>query len=296
MQPGVAPDGTVWFGEMGTNQLGRLDPKTGKVASWTPPGGAFGIMAVAPDATGTIWFTEQSASYIGRFEPATQTFRTYRLADAKGQAAAPQDLAVAPDGTVWFTEVSAGQIGRLDPASGTIRTWPVPATVPGAAVYPYGIALAPNGTVWFSELSNGTVGQLDPTSGAIRLYRAPTGDAEIFSHALSPAGAVWFTELQYHKLGVLDPSSGSVREITVPSPRSATPNLYDILVGTDGTVWVADMGQDAITRFVPRTATFTWFALPEPSSIPYGLAWDRSGRLWFTADRSPTNYVGMLAK
>jgi virginiamycin B lyase len=128
------------------------------------------------------------------------------------------------------------------------------------------------------------------------LYRAPTADAEIFSLAVAPDGNVWFTELQYHKLGELDPASGTTREITVPSPVSTTPNLYDILVAADGSVWIADMGQNAITRYTPKTALFTWFALPDASSVPYGLAWDSAGHLWFTADRSPTNYVGVLSR
>jgi virginiamycin B lyase len=294
MQPAVDASGHVWFGQMGTNRLGRLDSQTGQVSSWAPPGGQYGIMDVAVAADGMIWFTEQSANYIGRFDPTTSAFKTYPLTVQNGHAAAPQDLRIDRDGRIWFTEVTLGAIGRLDPATGAIKEWPVPPAAAGSAVYPYGLALAGDGTVWFSELSGGTLGHLDPATGHVRLYHTPTTDAEIFSLAMAPDGRLWFSELQYGKLGVLDPRTETIRELPVPTPRGTTPNLYDVAVAPDGTVWAASMGQNAIVRYVPSTSVFTLFALPDAQSLPYGLTIDREGHVWFTADRAPTNYVATL--
>jgi virginiamycin B lyase len=294
MQPALDRYGHVWFGEMGTNRLGRLDPRTGHVDDWTPPGGQYGIMdiAVAPD--GSIWFTEQSANYVGRFNPQTEQFQTFPLAVRGGHTAAPQDLAFDTRGHLWFTEVTLGAIGQLDPVTGAIRTWPIPPVAPGRPTYPYALALEPDGTVWFSELAGGTLGQLDPANGNVRLFRTPSGDAQIFSLAVGPDSTLWFSELQYGKLGSLDPRTGAIHEYGIPTAVSPTPNLYDVGVAPDGTVWAASMGQNAIARYIPATGIFTLFELPDPQSQPYGLTVDSAGRIWFTADRDPINYVGML--
>ena len=73
MLPAVDQQGNIWFGEMATNRIARLDPHTGTVTTWTPPGGEEGIMGIAIDALGNVWFAEQNANYIGRFDPAQKS-------------------------------------------------------------------------------------------------------------------------------------------------------------------------------------------------------------------------------
>jgi streptogramin lyase len=74
----------------------------------------------------------------------------------------------------------------------------------------------------------------------------------------------------------------------------ATPNLYDVAVAPDGTVWAAAMGQNAIARLAPASGTFTLYELPAANSIPYGLTLDNAGNVWFTTDLAPRNYVGEI--
>jgi virginiamycin B lyase len=295
MQPAIGPDGRVWFGEMGTNQLAALDPSTGAVATWAPPHGQYGIMDVAVAPDGAVWFTEQSSNYIGRFDPRHATFTTFPLASSRGHPAAPQDIAIDGNGTIWFTEVSAGMIGRLDPATGKVKTYPVP-TEGAAAAYPFGVALDGRGAVWFSELTGGIVGRLDAATGTVRLFRAPTRDAQVFALALDPAGRVWFTELQYGRLGVLDPASGAMREISLPAPGGSALNLYGVVAAQDGTIWAAAMGQNAIARYDPVRNALTMLALPDANSVPYGIFLDAAGNVWFTADRDPINYVARIER
>jgi streptogramin lyase len=88
MQPAVDAQGHVWVGEMHANRLGCLNPKTGVVTSWEPPGGQYGIMTTTVDAQGNAWFAEQNANYIGRFDTRQHTFRLFPLAwDVAGQPA-----------------------------------------------------------------------------------------------------------------------------------------------------------------------------------------------------------------
>ena len=294
MQPAVDQQGNVWFGEMTTNLLGRLDPTTGTVTSWKPPNGNSGIMQTAVDAQGKIWFTEQNANYIGRFDPSSQTFHTYPLAKVNGHTSGPQDLAFDSSGNLWFTEVSVGRIGRLDPASGALGAWDVPAPAAGAPAYPYSLAVSPDGTVWFGYLANGAIARFDPTSQRFTLYHTPNAQAQLFAMALDASGRLWFTELEQDAIGMLDTHTGRVEEIPVPDTLGTPGGLYAITVTHGGDVWFACSSANALVRYQPASRAVTFFQLSTAASIPYGLAQDGAGRLWFTADAIAQNYVGMM--
>ncbi len=294
MQPAVDAHGNVWFGEMDTNRLGRLDPTTGQVTTWQPPGGRNGIMQTAVDAHGVVWFTEQTANYIGRFDPTTQTFHTYPLAQVNGHTSGPQDLAFDGSGVLWFTEVSVGRIGRLDPATGAVSAWDVPRPAASTTAYPYSLAIGPDGTVWFGYLQGGMIGRFDLASQRFTLYHVPNAQAQLFALALDPAGRLWFTELEQDAIGMLDTHTGSVEEIPVPATLGDAGGLYAITVTRDGSVWFACSGANALVRYRPSSRDFAFFQLSTPASIPYGLAQDSAGRLWFTADDTSQNYVGMV--
>ncbi|HEV2461442.1 MAG TPA: hypothetical protein VGS80_24065 [Ktedonobacterales bacterium] len=294
MQPAVDAQGNVWFGEMDTNRLGRLNPRTGQVSTWQPPHGQYNIMQTAVDRQGNVWFTEQAANYIGRFDPGTQQFTTYPLENPNGHGSAPQDLAFDATGKLWFTEVTAAKIGRLDPATGAISTWPVPAPETGASAYPYSLALTPDGAIWVGYLSGGALGRLDPTSGSVRLYRLANTQAQVFSMAADAQGRVWFTELEDGKIGVVDSASSQAKEISVPAVLGSVSGLYALIVAPDGDVWFACASANALVRYAPQTGRFTFYTLSAPASVPFGLALDASSGLWFTADGNPANYVGIM--
>jgi virginiamycin B lyase len=295
MQPSVDAAGNVWVGEMGTNHLTRIDAGSGAVTSWTPPGGQYNIMATAVDKQGAIWFTEQAANYIGRFDPRTEKFTTFPLASENGLGMGPQDLRFDASGKLYFTLLTGGRIGRLDPATGAIQTWPVPAPRDGVRSYPFALALTPDGQIWFGMLSGGAVGKLDAASGKVTYARLADDKTEIFSMASDSAGNVWFTEMQTGKLGRVDGKSGEVSEIDVPKALGNPSTLYAVVIASNGDVWFASAGANALIRYTPQTQAFHFFVLPTPASIPYGLAFDSAGKLWFSADGRPANYIGVLS-
>jgi streptogramin lyase len=294
MQPSVDPNGNVWVGEMGTNHLTRIEASSGAVTSWTPPGGQYNIMATVADKQGNIWFTEQAANYIGRFDPRTEKFTTYPLGSENGLGMGPQDLRFDSSGKLYFTLLTGGRIGRLDPATGAIQTWTVPAPRDGVKSYPFALAITPDGQIWFGMLSGGAVGKVDPASGRVTFARLADDKAAVFSMASDSAGTIWFTEMQTGKLGRVDAKSGQVSEIDVPKALGNPSTLYAI-AASNGDVWFASAGANALIRYTPQSQTFRFFVLPTPASVPYGVAFDFAGKLWFSADGRPANYVGVLS-
>jgi virginiamycin B lyase len=293
MLPAVDRQGNIWFGGMASNHLARLEPLTGKITAWTPPGGEEGIMGIAIDALGNIWFAEQNANYIGYFDPARQTFSIFSLGSGTSHRVGLEDLQFDASGKLWFTETVAGRIGRLDPASGDIQTWALPTSSSDTAFYPFGLAVTHDGQIWFGTFQGGVVGHLDPRTGRILLYHLANPGEQVYSMAVDAQGHIWFTELQFGKLGMIDASTGKVTELHVPTALGNPEDLHSILVA-NGDIWFTSSGANALVRYSPDDGAFTFFQLPVPGSIPFGLVLASTGTLWFTAGGNPVNYVGEM--
>ena len=293
MQPVVDRKGYVWFGEMRANKLARLDPKTGAIREWDPPGGRFGLMMSALGPDDAIWFAEENGGYIGRFDPATERFFTFPLASYSGHSPGPQHLQFDQDGQLWFTLNHSSQIARLDPATGAVRTWDVLPVEGERAPHPYSLAVTPEGIVWFgAALYGGVVGSLDPTSGAVTVHKLSKPTAQITSMVSDKHGNVWFTELQFNRLGHVNTHTGAVTEIPLPEPVGATTGNYALDVTPDGAVWITSFDANAIIRYVPDSNTFTFYTLLIPNSVPFGMVAAPDGTVWFTSDGEPNDYIG----
>lgn len=294
MFPVADQQGNLWWGEMLTNHLSRLNPSTGKVTSWTPPGGRNNIMTIQVDSAGKIWFAEQLANYIARFDPATQQFTTYPLPSSNGVPAAPQDIVFDTQGKLWFTLLNGGAIGRLDPVTGAMTSYALP-QVAGKKPLPFSLAMTPEGKVWFGLLAQGAIGVLDPSNGHVSLTPLRDATSSVFAMAGDHSGHIWFSELESPRLGMIDTTSGQMREIALTKPLGDPTSLYSIAVAGDGSVWMASSGANALVRYTPSLAIFTYLTLPRAASVPYGLAFDTHGTLWLTAVSTPDNYVGAVA-
>ncbi len=99
--------------------------------------------------------------------------------------------------------------------------------------------------------------------------------------------------MQGGNLGRIDTTTNTVTEIPVPTAAGPSDGLYGIRVASNGDVWFTAAGANALARYTPATHAFTFYQLSVPNSVPFGLAFDDTGKLWFTATVNP-NYVGVL--
>ena len=76
-------EGNLWVGAQDSGKLYKLDPRTGKLAEFTPPTPDPGVYGVEVDKKkNLIWFTERDGDRIGRFDPITSTFVEFPLPTA----------------------------------------------------------------------------------------------------------------------------------------------------------------------------------------------------------------------
>lgn len=95
------------------------------------------------------------------------------------------------------------------------------------------------------------------------------------------AGDLWFTMAHGYAVAELMPTNGTVRVFVVPD-QNGTLVSWGIARDPTGKVWLTDETCNCIRSLDPVTGAFTTYPLPTPDSIPYALAIDASGNVWFT--------------
>jgi YVTN family beta-propeller protein len=151
----------------------------------------------------------------------------------------PSSVAVGAS-SVWVANLDDRTISRIDPATRTLQqNIPLEATPTGVA--------AGAGAVWIANGILGTVSRLDPTVNAV----IETIDVTTRSNA----GSVTFGDAEVWaafgvgEVGHIDPAANRVVEKGV---AGVSPSA--IAIG-EGSVWVANAGDNTVSRINPRTAS-----------------------------------------
>jgi virginiamycin B lyase len=177
----VAPDGAVWFADIVTAGVTRLQNGVYKRHDVGGQGGTpYGI---AVDAKGIVWTTLQGADKLGRISTDGQM----TVLDVPTRNSGLGDIAVDRSGAAWFLELRANKIARF--ADGRFTEFTVPTPAAGLTA----LATAPDGSVWFTELSAGKLGRL--RNGQIKEFRLPHAGSRPFGVAVDAANDVWYTDL-----------------------------------------------------------------------------------------------------
>lgn len=238
----------------------------------------------AIDKNGRVWFVGQTGDYIGWLDPDSGKFGRFELDRGTG----PHNVIVAPDGEIWFAGNRAAYIGRLEPKSGKITKIAMPDP---AASDPHTLVAAPNGDIWFTVQNGGYVGKLVPKTGAVQLVKVPTRGARPYGIVVDALGRPWFNEFGTNALGSIDPKTMKLEEHRLPD---AGARGRRIALGRDGGVWYVDYGRGFLARFDPKSGKVEEWQTPAgPSSLPYAMAVDHRGRLWFVeTGPQPNRLVG----
>jgi virginiamycin B lyase len=188
----VGADGRIWFTEVGSGKVGRLDPDTGTFAEFQLPTPDSQPQGIILGADGALWGTEAAGNRI---------FRIGLDGDATEFPIPTPDsvpVAIAPGrgGLLWVSELSGGKLLRIS-RTGMIREFPLP-----AGARPYGVASAPDGNVWFADRGRNRIGLVTP-AGRVFEYAVPTPNAQPTAIVPLALGEFAFTEFVSNRVGVM---------------------------------------------------------------------------------------------
>jgi streptogramin lyase len=157
--------GNVWFPELYTDKLAKLDIATGKITEWDMPtkNGLPAGVRVDHANNDAVWINEPMADKLAVFR--NGAFVEYQV-PTKGSVVSTN---VTDElGNIWYTEGgwrgSAGgnKVGWLDPRSGEIEEF----YLPYENSQPLGMVNGKDGSIWFSLVTGGHVCQILPSGWA----------------------------------------------------------------------------------------------------------------------------------
>jgi virginiamycin B lyase len=265
--------GMVWYSNFGEQNIGRLDPKTGKVTEFAVPelkhGFPTGGLGLQADQEGNLWLGMMFQGGVAKFDPRTEMFQTWSIPPdfnkdmTQINMAAPQSSHV--DGKVWTQNNGFAVIHRLDVASGKIETFqPFKDTKEGENHNIYDVIPDSHNNAWFTDFANQEIGRVDAKTGEIKLYSTPTLRSAPRRGQMDNQDRIWFGEYRGNRVGMFDPKTQQFREWEAPTPYSAP---YDVTLDKNGEAWTGSMTTDRVLRLDPRTGQFTEYLLPRSTNI-----------------------------
>jgi len=321
----VAPDGSVWFAELGVPGVAHLY-QNGTLVEYRwpytyPASSSSSEGTICSDWTNTwgiavwdgdVWGTNGATDSIVGLNPSTDSFQTMQVKTGSF----PYTLTVGPDNRLWFTQLPfLPEVGTVDPSSHQVSYHPLPdgtnalatsVTFQNATLgYVLSAFANSNGGEVFSfnpSASNVTftlVGGASPGAAqSSQIATAGNGPSTPTSVAVGEGG-IWVTEHSTSDMDFYNARTMQWQAYPTPTVSYASVTLpyFDVSNGT--TVWFNEHFANRLAVICCNRTSLTEYSLSDPpaSSIStidnaetIALA---SDRVWFT--EMTANYVGFVS-
>jgi len=267
--------GIVWYSSFGEQNLGRLDPKTGKVKEFaietTKPGFPTGLLGLRSDREGNLWLGNMYQAKIFKFDRKTQKFTMWKLPPEQDIDAAQVNM-VSPqsshvDGKVWSQNNGFAGVHRLDLATGKIETWePFKSAPKGEPHNIYDVIPDSQNNAYFTDFRQRHIGRIDAKTGEVKLFEMPSETRVTAPRRgmMDAQDRLWFAQYRGDRIGMFDTRSGQFKEWQV-APRWSAP--YDVTIDKNEEAWTGSMITDQVTRLDTKSGRMVDYLLPRPTNI-----------------------------
>ena len=269
----VDSGGIAWYSSFGEQNLGRLDPKTGKVTEFAidvhKPGFPTGLLGLRADRAGNLWLGNMYQATIVKFDPRTTKFTTWKLPSEQNIDAAQINM-VSPqhahvDGKVWTQNNGFAGVHRLDVASGKIETWePFKSAPKGEPHNIYDVIPDSQNNAYFTDFRQRHIGRIDAKTGEVKLFTIPTPASAPRRGMMDAKDRLWFGQYRGDRIAMLDTRTGEFKEWRLAT-RWASP--YDVTIDKNEEAWTGSMITDQVTRLDTRTGQLIDYLLPRKTNI-----------------------------
>lgn len=277
-------EGMVWYSDFGSQYLGKLDPRTGKVIEYPvpelKPGFPRGALDLELDKQENPWLGMMLQAGIAKFDRKTEKFQIFALPPALNTDVA-QVAMVMPahsdvDGKVWMNNVGIRGLHRLELSSGHFDSFAlnrgIVTDAPGVGEgmegggghSAYGIAADSRNNLYFLDFGGEDIGRIDAETGKVTLYATPTPHSRPRRGHMDSQDRLWFAEYGANKVGMFDTRTERFQEWAAPTPWT---NPYDVVEDKNGELWIGGMNSDRIVRMDPKTNQSVEYLLPRPTNV-----------------------------
>jgi streptogramin lyase len=169
--------GIIWFSITGSEQVGRLDPETGKFTILTVPThqpmGISGTTQVygidVNPVDGSIWYGRLFGDLIGRIDS-----DSFEITEYPSPVSGPRRMHFDKRGVLWVTGYSTGQLARIETQGFKSKVYDMPEFAPGYRPAPYALGVHPETQdIWVNENMTDRIFRFIPAQERWVVYPVP---------------------------------------------------------------------------------------------------------------------------
>jgi virginiamycin B lyase len=267
----VDSKGIAWYSNFGEQNIGKFDPKTGKLTEIPVPefkkGSPTGALSIRMDREENLWLGLMYQAGIAKLDTKTGKLQVWNVPSELNRdntqinMTSPMNIAV--DSKVWTQNNGFAGVHRVDLNTGKWETWePYQASPVGHNIYD--VISDSQNNAWFTDISKETIGRIDAKSGEVKLYETPTKSSGPRRGMMDAQDRIWFGQYRGNRIGMFDTRTLRFQEWEVPTPWAGP---YDVAVDKNGEAWTGSMLNDRIARLDPKTGQFVEYLLPRTTNI-----------------------------
>ena len=272
----IDAQGNVWYSDFDSQFLGKLDPKTGKVAEYPVPLARSGPVAqgglqIAFDKQGRVYFGNMSQMQIVRFDPKTEKMETFKPPIADSEIGDGHLTMIDPafqqvDGKIWINVADgtdeSGGTWHVDLATNTWTKVTYPPGSPSARAYD--VVADSKNNMYGMSFTNDKIWMTDGKTLKTVWYDLPTKGTGCRRGHIDSQDRLWCGGFNGNDLVMFDPKTQKITEWKAPTPWTRP---YDAEFDDKTYDWGAGMDNDIALRLNIQTGEFTEYLLPHETNV-----------------------------
>jgi virginiamycin B lyase len=197
-------DNKVWTKSVGTQDIFRVDIKTGEWEKFHPtdkiPGGKnYGIYQVMADSKNNLWMAEFTEGHLGRIDAKTTEVTWYATPTAHARA---RRMEIDAQDRVLVTEYRTSKVALFDTKTEKFTEYSLP-----EYTFPYRANFDKNGEIWASTMSTDRVVRFDTKTNTSVQYLMPsdTNMRTVFVDNSTSPVTFWVGSNHDHRIVKVEP-------------------------------------------------------------------------------------------
>ncbi|MEM3159383.1 MAG: copper resistance protein CopC [Nitrososphaera sp.] len=218
-------------------------------------------LPVQGSTTGKIWQLDMATG-------------NYTLHEVQGAAIITQ-MALDGNGMLWYIDPT-GILGMYDPDTRANKNFQLPQK--GIVS---GLVMDGDGNLWMPVVQLNRVFRFDPSTEQFTYVDLPTAGSIPVAVSLDRNGNVWVAESGSDRIAMIDTKTGAVTEYAPPGSNKLDEPTVVFQDPDSNTLFISEHTGHTVTAFNPLFETFREYPSVNDGGLPFGMAKDRFGNLWY---------------
>lgn len=283
----IVENGKVWYSDFGSQFIGEMDAKTGKIVDHPVPvlkdEQPRGLLELKADRAGNVWASMMYQGGIAMLDTKTNKVKTYKVPD-QWQGPNTQESMVSPahhhvDGYVWTNNQEDHSILRVNVKTGEWENLGVLKDQLGRTIDGYDIPTDEQNNLYVLEFggAGSKIGRIDAKTRKLQTWEPALPHPRARRGHFDEHGVLWFAEYGANAIGRFDPRTEKITEWQMPVKWQLP---YDAEADSKGDVWTASMLSDRIIRLNPQTGDTVTYLFPDTTNVRRVFIDKATNALW----------------